>query len=234
VPEVPAVVPAGPATDAIKQICSEINANVKPVDVNVEDHSAATQATTAPTSRPATQPTTKPTTKPTISASGDELPKDAWRDVKIDAKSKPLVAADAVATWRQRLKEAGLTPADVETIVATLQTHALDPEQLTVVYRIDQSELDRVLPLEVVPTPAKVTRVGIAIVKNIDPATGERIARLVEQLGNPSWEKREAAQAKLAEMGAGAKPKLTDALKHKDMEVVYRAERLLDSINNPQ
>jgi hypothetical protein len=234
IPQEDIVAPAGPATDALKQIFGEINANVKPVDVKVEDKNAATQAATAPTTKPATQPSTKPTTKPIVSASGDELPKDAWREIKIAANSKALPAADAVAPWRQRLKDAGLTAADVEVIVSMLQTHALDPEQLTIVYRIDQAELDRVLPLEVVPLPAKITRVGIAIVKNIDPAQGERIAKLVEQLGNPSWEKREAAQAKLAEMGAGAKPKLTEALKHKDIEVVYRAERLLDSINNPQ
>ena len=230
-PEGPAEVPAGPATEVLKQIFSEVNANVKPVDVKVEDKTAATKATSQATTRPTTQASTQPTTKPVVA---EEIPKDAWRDVKLAGDAKALPVADAVAPWSQRLKDAGLTAADIEVILATLRTHALDPEQLTVVYRIDPSELDRMLPMEVVPMPAKVTRVGIAIVKNIDPAAGERIAKLVEQLGNSDWEKREAAQAKLAELGAGARPKLTEALKHKDVEVVYRAERLLESINNPQ
>jgi hypothetical protein len=226
VPAGPADVPAGPATDAIREIFSEINANVKPVDVKIEDKSKpATQPATKPTTQASTQPTTKP---------AEDVPRDAWRDVKLAADTKALPAADAVAAWAPRLKDAGLTPADVEVILATLRTHALDPEQLTVVYRIDPAEMDRMLPMEIVPMPTKVTRVGIAIVKNIDPAAGERIAKLVEQLGNPDWDKREAAQAKLAELGAGARPKLTEALKHKDVEVVYRVERLLEVINNPQ
>jgi hypothetical protein len=89
------------------------------------------------------------------------------------------------------------------------------------------------LPLEVVPSPTKTTRVGLAIVKNADPAAGERIARLIEQLASDDWDQREAAQAKLAQLGAGARPKLSEALKHKDLEVVYRAERLLEALAAP-
>lgn len=138
-----------------------------------------------------------------------------------------------MAGWRERLTAAGLSEADADVILATLRVHALDAEQLTVVYRIEPAELDRLLPLEVVPAPTRVTRVGPAIVKNVDPAAGERIAKLIEQLASDDWDQREAAQSKLAQLGAGAGPKLNEALKHKDLEVVYRAERLLEALAAP-
>jgi hypothetical protein len=227
--------PPGPGTEALRQIFSDAVGS-KSIDVKVEQ---GEKATTKPakakraTSGPSTHPTTKPG-QADAAAGGGDMPKDSWRDLAIPADAKALSAEDAVAPWKARLSEAGLTPADVDVVLATLRTQALDDEQLTVIYRMDPAELDKLLPLEVVPLPAKTTRVGIAIVINIDPAAGERIAKLIAQMGDPDWSKREAAYAKLAEIGAGAKPKLTEATKNTDIEIVYRAERLLDAINNPQ
>jgi hypothetical protein len=227
--------PPGPATDAVKQIFAEAIGN-KSIDVTVETGETATIATTKPakgakrtTSRSSTQPTTKQ-----ADSGGGDVSKDSWSDLAIAADAKALSAEDAVAPWKARLTDAGLTSADVDVVLATLRTQALDDEQLTVVYRMDPAELDKLLPLEVVPLPAKTTRVGIAIVINVDPAAGERIAKLIAQMGDPDWSRREAAYAKLSEIGAGAKPKLTEATKNSDIEIVYRAERLLDAINNPQ
>jgi hypothetical protein len=223
--------PPGPATDAVKQIFADAVGN-KSIDVTVEDGEKATAATTKPAKRATSRPSSQPTTKP--GQADADVSKDSWRDLAIPSDAKALPAEDAVAPWKARLTEAGLTPADVDVVLATLRTQALDDEQLTVVYRIDPAELDKLLPLEVVPLPAKTTRVGIAIVINVDPAAGERIAKLIAQMGDPEWSKREAAYAKLSEIGAGAKPKLTEATKNSDIEIVYRAERLLDAINNPQ
>jgi hypothetical protein len=226
--------PAGPGAEALKQIFADNKAEAKSIEVTVEAGEKPA-ATTKPAKHATSGPSTQPTTKPgQADAGGGNVPKDSWRDLAIPAGAKALSAEDAVAPWKARLTEAGLTPADVDVVLATLRTQALDDEQLTVVYRMDPAELDKLLPLEVVPLPAKTTRVGIAIVVNIDPAAGERIAKLIAQMGDPDWSKREAAYAKLAEIGAGAKPKLTEATKNSDIEIVYRAERLLDAINNPQ
>lgn len=212
----------------VEQTDAELGEEAPDLPAPAQAAEAAAAAAAAATNQPAASPAS---TQPT-SAGDDALPADAWRDVKLadDDGTKALPAADAVAAWRGRLAGAGLAPGDVDVILATLRTHALDPEQLTVVYRVDPAELDRLLPLEVVPSPAKVTRVGLAVVRNVDPAAGERIAKLIEQLGSDDWNQREAAQAKLALLGAGAAPRLTDALKHTDLEVVYRVECLLEAI----
>lgn len=49
------------------------------------------------------------------------------------------------------------------------------------------------------------------------------------QLGHDDWDTREAASKQLAELGPAARPKLQAALQSKDMEVVWRAERLLQA-----
>jgi hypothetical protein len=105
----------------------------------------------------------------------------------------------------------------------------LDKKRLTAVYRLDPAELDRMLPLEVTPTPRKTVRVGLVIARNIDPSVGDEIDQLIAQLAHPDWEQREVAHKQLADLGAAARPKLQAALQQKDMEVVWRAERLLQA-----
>src|SRR5205085_9802475 len=112
-------------------------------------------------------------------------------------------------------------------ILSILHQPALDPKRLTAVCRLDERELDDLLPLEVVPQPRKITRVALAIVRNIDPDIAVEIDRLIAQLADPDWSAREAASTQLADFGNAAKPRLESALKQKDVEVVYRAEQLL-------
>jgi hypothetical protein len=93
--------------------------------------------------------------------------------------------------------------------------------------------MDRILPLEIVPQPRKVTRVGLVIIRNIDPAIMQEIDQLITQLGDDDWNKREAAEKRLRELGLAAKPKLEQAVKNKDLEIVYRAERLMQAFAKP-
>jgi hypothetical protein len=55
----------------------------------------------------------------------------------------------------------------------------------------------------------------------------------VQQLGDKSPKARESAESRLREMGPVVVPVLEDALANKDIEVVFRAERLLLRLNRP-
>ena len=55
--------------------------------------------------------------------------------------------------------------------------------------------------------------------------------QLVKQLGDPSSKTRETAETRLFELGPVAVPALEDALTNKDVEIVFRAERLLLRLN---
>ena len=62
----------------------------------------------------------------------------------------------------------------------------------------------------------------------------ERIAQLVGDLGNESYEIREAASQHLAALGTMAEPALREATQSDDMEVVFRARRLLANCGRGQ
>jgi hypothetical protein len=171
----------------------------------------------------ATPPPPAPSTQPSPGAS----------KATVNVNSPATAAAPALEPWRRRLRQEGLADSDVAVILRILERHALDKRRLTAVYRLDPGELDRLLPLEVTPTPRKTVRVGLMIARNIDPAVGDEIDRLIAQLADPDWERREAAHKELAELGPAARPKLQAALQSKDLEVAWRAERLLQTSETP-
>ena len=64
------------------------------------------------------------------------------------------------------------------------------------------------------------------------PKAGEktqekRIERLIQQLGDDAYEKREAAQRELEAIGRPALPALRKATSHEDPEVASRAEAIV-------
>ena len=83
------------------------------------------------------------------------------------------------------------------------------------------------------PRPGRPSRTALLVVHGVDPRLQDRARTLVQQLGDASPKAREAAEARLFEMGPVAVPVLEDALIHKDVEVVFRAERLLLRLNRP-
>lgn len=135
--------------------------------------------------------------------------------------------ADVCGDWRKRLADFDLDPTDLDLIVRTLAAYALDDRQTTVVYRLDSSEIDRLLRLEISPTPQRVKRLALVVVRNIDPALSVLIDAMIAQLGDNDWRKREAASQMLSQIGKVAESKLRAALQSRDPEVVLRAERLL-------
>jgi len=183
---------------------------------------ATTQSTTQPTTHPTTQPTTRPASYPPTQPAANPSP----ISLKPVAATQP---SDLAADWKPKLLDAGLDPADADVIVKIIARSAFDPRRLTAIYFLDGPEFDRLLPLEIVPDPKSIVRVGIVIVRNADPAAGTDIDDLIAQLGDPVWAKREAASKALQKIGKAALPKLQEATHSKDVEVVWRAERLINA-----
>src|SRR4029079_4506017 len=128
-------------------------------------------ATTAPSTRPA------PGASPSAVVADSPTARGARPAASPDPP--PAGAAGALSAWGERLRSAGVVAADVAQIMRILETQALDKRRMTVVYRLDPAELDRLLPLEVTPTPRRTVRVGLVVARNIDPAVGGEIDELV-------------------------------------------------------
>ncbi len=170
---------------------------------------------TTPAASPAGSPAAKPGETP---------------NMKLGTLAQP--EAEALAPWRGRLAAAGVSAADQEIVLKMLARYALDRQRLTAVYQMDPAELDKLLPLEIVPQPKKISRIALVIVTQIDPAIGDDLDKLIAQLGNADWKRREAAMSEIRKLGNIAKPRLQEAVKNKDTEIVYRAEQLLEGLSS--
>lgn len=139
--------------------------------------------------------------------------------------------ADLLAEWKQRLTAMDFDTQDVEMIARILQSQLNASRRMTVVYRMDDAELDKLLPVEVVPLPRTSRRVALVVVRNAEPVSREEIDALIAQLGDREWRKREEAMQALALLGAAARAKLTVAVKNEDPEIAIRAERLMAAMS---
>jgi hypothetical protein len=192
--------------------------------------SAATAPASRPTTIAATGPSTPSTSPSTTQASSQPATQPVGFPIALGATSLQE-ASQVLAPWKQKLTSLGLAATDQDLIVSILEKHALESNRLTAVYRLDADQLDQLMPLDVVPTPRKVVRVGLVIVRNIDPAIATEIDTLVAQLGDPKWDTREAAYKRLIELGLAARPKLELLLHNaRDPEIVYRIERLIAAL----
>ena len=137
-----------------------------------------------------------------------------------------------LAAWRGKLADAGVSSSDQDVVLKILARQALDPKRLTAIYRIDPAELDRILPSEIVPQPKKSSRIALVVVRGIDPAINDELDDLITKLGDPSWKIRESATNEIKRLGVRAKQRLEQAAKNKDVEIAFRAEKLLAAISN--
>jgi hypothetical protein len=122
-----------------------------------------------------------------------------------------------------------------EDVVALLISHygqmLFEPGELLVLAHYSREAIDEAVMLDVFPTPKKLVRTALLVIHGVDPRLQDRARELVQQLGDKSYKLRERAESRLAEMGPVAVPALEDALLNKDVEIVFRAERLLLKLN---
>ncbi len=102
-----------------------------------------------------------------------------------------------------------------------------EPKELVILVHLSRPALDEAVTLDVFPAPRKLARTATIVVHGIDPRLQDRARGLVKLLGEKSSHARDQAEERLFEMGPAAVPVLEDALSNKDVEIVYRAERLL-------
>lgn len=167
------------------------------------------------------RPPVQPVVDPSIAAS-----KEAAQEIQL-TKSAANGFRPLLEEWTTRLAPYDLEPTDVRAIVSILETQLSDSSRLTAVYRMDDAELQRLLPIEVIPATNDIRRVALVIVRNIDPALPTEVDSLIARLGDRDWKTREQASKELAAVGPVARSKLMSALTSADAEVALRAERLL-------
>lgn len=150
--------------------------------------------------------------------------------------------AGELAAMRAQLVEsliaAGLTPGEAELAISLVAESVLQSSELVVLVRLPQAAADEKLPLVFYPRATKTVRVPLLLVRKVDPRIKDEVQQLVAQLGSMVYAEREAADKRLRELGRLAVPALKECLTSPDLEVVFRAERMLlalnESIDPPQ
>lgn len=140
------------------------------------------------------------------------------------------VTRDAMA---RRLMVQGLREDTIHIMLDQYGQTLFEPGELIVLAHFVRPAIDEVVLLDVFPPPKKIVRTALLVIHGVDPRLQDRARTLVVQLGDQSPKVRESAEAKLAELGPVAVPALEDALINKDVEIVFRAERLLMRLNRP-
>jgi hypothetical protein len=128
---------------------------------------------------------------------------------------------------RRRLTAGGLKEGEIDLLLSLYAKHFFESDEIQLVFRIPQEAIDELTPLTVEPENTKVKRIALVVARNVDPRLREDVQKLVTELGDASYAKREKAEKRLNDLGRLAIPTLKEALKNKDTEVVMRAERLL-------
>ncbi|WP_152049485.1 HEAT repeat domain-containing protein [Tautonia marina] len=147
--------------------------------------------------------------------------------------SDPAYAEVSARELLRRLVSQGIREDRARTTLDELGDHLFRPDRLIVLAHLDRAAIDELVPLDVFPPVDRTVRVATVIISGIDPSLSDQAALLVPQLGDPSPSVREAAERELLTLGPVAIPALKTALDHQDLEIVYRAERILRQLDQP-
>lgn len=134
-------------------------------------------------------------------------------------------------TYARRLAARGLRSEVIQIYLDQYAPTLFQPKSLIVVAHLSREAIDELVLLDVFPTPRKFVRVAAVVAHGIDPRLQDRARALVKRLGDLHPRAREEAETQLFDLGPVAIPVLEDALREKDMEIVFRAERILLRLN---
>lgn len=135
--------------------------------------------------------------------------------------------------YTRRLAAQGIRAEVVQTYLDEYGPALFEPKGLIVLAHLSREAIDEVVLLDVFPAPRKLVRTAAVVAHGVDPRLQDQARVLIRQLGDTVPKAREAAETQLFEMGPVAVPVLEDALREKDVEVVFRAERILMRLNRP-
>ncbi len=156
--------------------------------------------------------------------------KETVTDIPLSAPLAPdgeEFQAKTSGEMRRRLTAAGLKDAEISLLLSLYAKHFFESDEIQLIFRHPPAAIDEATPLAVEPETTKVNRVALVMARRVDPRLRDDVQKLVLELGDPVYSKREKAEKRLKDLGRLAIPGLKEALKNTDKEVVMRAERLL-------
>jgi hypothetical protein len=125
----------------------------------------------------------------------------------------------------------GLYAKEAASMVATWNDSYFETPGTRLLYLLPQAMTEALLPLTIEPKPTELKRVLVARVDIMTPEQSRSLASLIGQLGDESFDVREAASKRIASFGRFAEPALREVMRTSDdAEVTTRAKALIEKL----
>jgi len=153
-----------------------------------------------------------------LAADGEPLAKDAFVRA-IGAKLEESLVAE------------GLYRKEAKAMVKTWTDSYFQTEGTRLLYVLPEPLTNELLPITIQPAPKQIKRVLVARVDVMTPEQTRSLHELIRELGDETFDAREAASKRIASYGRFAQPALTEAIRTADdPEIRSRAKDLLDRL----
>lgn len=159
-------------------------------------------------------------------------PNTPWADNAPALPSKTV--KPALAPLADLLTERGYNEVETRIALGMVASAGLDRSSMSLVYVLPDGVIDEHIWLRFKPEPDRLIRTAIVVLNNVDPALGQRLDRLIAELGSEDWQTRDRAQQKLETIGLAAIKKVQAAKNSPDPEVAFRAQQILDAYDYKQ
>lgn len=157
-----------------------------------------------------------PQPNPTIAAKTSEAPAST-------------TLSQALAPVKDLLDKRGYNKQEIKLALDMIAAAGFDKSRFSLVYVLPVGIIDEHIQLQVKPAPDQLIRTAIVVVNNVDPNLGSQVNALLDDLGADQWIKRDRAQRELIELGQAAIKKVQQLKNHKDPEVAFRAQQILEA-----
>ena len=151
---------------------------------------------------------------------------------KIDAADAESFELESlVGQLKKSLEDAGLNKDEAQSLVDVWNPGLFHRPGLTLFYRIKQETYDEWIPLDIVPSPEKLVRVGLVVHHHLEPELEQNVTRLISELGSDEYAVRANAEYQLSSIGGAAFESIKKLTDSTDVETAARARILVKEMD---
>lgn len=152
---------------------------------------------------------------------------------QLEATPTPTIKPQ-LAKLGEALLAMGYSEAETKIALDMVAKAGIKKSGMSLVYVMEQGQISDYIWLRFKPEPDQLIRTAIVVVNNVDPELSTRLDQLIAGLGDDNWAVRDSSQRELQGIGLAAIRKVQALREHKDPEVAFRAQQILDAFDLKQ
>ena len=162
---------------------------------------------------------------------GERITEVDLQKVATVAESEPNDLDTLLVEFKKSLEDAGLNKDEAQSLVDVWNPGLFHRPGLTLFYRIKQETYDEWIPLDIVPSPEKLVRVGLVVHHHLEPELEQNVTRLISELGSDEYAVRANAEYQLSSIGGAAFESIKMLTDSTDVDTAARARILVKEMD---